>query len=90
MAGYVKGAGGLTFAIVRNAGHLVPADQPAWALEMIDSWINERSPFDPQPLLADGGDAGGVAATGRRPARDKMLRGTRVGDGDDAAAIVNA
>ncbi|KAF7288075.1 hypothetical protein GWI33_000128 [Rhynchophorus ferrugineus] len=35
IAGYVKQAGNLTEILVRNAGHMVPADQPEWALDMI-------------------------------------------------------
>ncbi|KAG5880356.1 Venom serine carboxypeptidase [Gonioctena quinquepunctata] len=35
LAGYVKQAGNLTEVLVRNAGHMVPSDQPQWALEMI-------------------------------------------------------
>ncbi|KAG5880357.1 hypothetical protein JTB14_025776 [Gonioctena quinquepunctata] len=35
LAGYVKRAGKLTELLVRNAGHLVPSDQPQWALDMI-------------------------------------------------------
>lgn len=35
VAGYVKHAGNLTEVLVRNAGHMVPADQPKWALDLI-------------------------------------------------------
>lgn len=35
VAGYVKHAGNLTEVLVRNAGHMVPADQPKWALDML-------------------------------------------------------
>lgn len=35
VAGYVKHAGNLTEVLVRNAGHMVPGDQPKWALDMI-------------------------------------------------------
>ncbi|KAF2895197.1 hypothetical protein ILUMI_10977 [Ignelater luminosus] len=35
LAGYVKQAGNLTEIMVRDAGHMVPSDQPAWALNMI-------------------------------------------------------
>lgn len=35
VAGYVKHAGNLTEVMVRNAGHMVPADQPKWALDML-------------------------------------------------------
>ena len=43
-AGYVKRAGYLTNAIVRNAGHLVPTDQPAWAKDLITRWV-EGTPY---------------------------------------------
>ncbi|XP_063220976.1 venom serine carboxypeptidase-like [Bacillus rossius redtenbacheri] len=33
--GYTKKAGGLTEVLVRNAGHMVPADQPAVAFDLI-------------------------------------------------------
>ncbi|CAG9840833.1 unnamed protein product [Diabrotica balteata] len=35
VAGYAKTAGKLTEIMVRNAGHMVPADQPEWALQLI-------------------------------------------------------
>lgn len=35
VAGYVKHAGNLTEVMVRNAGHMVPGDQPKWALDLI-------------------------------------------------------
>ena len=43
-AGYVKRAENLTNAIVRNAGHLVPTDQPAWAKDLITRWV-EGTPY---------------------------------------------
>lgn len=35
IAGYVKQAGNLVEVLVRNAGHMVPKDQPKWALDML-------------------------------------------------------
>lgn len=35
IAGYVKVAGNLKEVMVRNAGHMVPADQPKWAYDLI-------------------------------------------------------
>jgi vitellogenic carboxypeptidase-like protein len=35
LAGYMKTAGKFTKVLVRNAGHFVPIDQPAWALDLI-------------------------------------------------------
>lgn len=35
VAGYVKHAGNLTEVLVRNAGHMAPADQPHWVLDML-------------------------------------------------------
>lgn len=39
IAGYVKQAGNLTEVLVRNAGHMVPADQPVWALDLISKFV---------------------------------------------------
>ncbi|XP_069356691.1 venom serine carboxypeptidase-like [Maniola hyperantus] len=39
IAGYVKKAGNLTEVLVRNASHMVPHDQPKWALDMITRFI---------------------------------------------------
>ncbi|CAH2237157.1 jg11130 [Pararge aegeria aegeria] len=39
IAGYVKKAGNLTEVLVRNAGHMVPHDQPIWALDLITRFI---------------------------------------------------
>lgn len=35
IAGFVKVAGNLTDLLVRDAGHMVPTDQPVWALDLI-------------------------------------------------------
>uniref|UniRef100_U5EN01 Carboxypeptidase n=1 Tax=Corethrella appendiculata TaxID=1370023 RepID=U5EN01_9DIPT len=35
IAGYAKEAGNLVEVLVRNAGHMVPHDQPQWALDLI-------------------------------------------------------
>jgi len=35
IAGYVKHAGNLTEVLVRSAGHMAPADQPKWVLDML-------------------------------------------------------
>ncbi|XP_068623383.1 venom serine carboxypeptidase-like [Battus philenor] len=40
IAGYVKKAGNLTDVLVRNSGHMVPYDQPKWALDMISKFID--------------------------------------------------
>lgn len=42
LAGYVKKAGNLTEVLVRNAGHLVPGDQPKWAYELISKFVANR------------------------------------------------
>jgi cathepsin A (carboxypeptidase C) len=39
-SGEVKSFGGLTFLRVYDAGHMVPHDQPAVALNMVNTWIN--------------------------------------------------
>lgn len=38
IAGYVKEAGNLTEVLIRNAGHMVPGDQPEWALHLISKF----------------------------------------------------
>ena len=35
LAGYMKSAGNFTEVLVRNAGHMVPMDQPKWAFDLI-------------------------------------------------------
>ncbi|ETN61052.1 vitellogenic carboxypeptidase [Anopheles darlingi] len=35
IAGYAKEAGNLVEVLVRNAGHMVPKDQPKWALDLL-------------------------------------------------------
>ncbi|CAH1107288.1 unnamed protein product [Psylliodes chrysocephalus] len=42
VAGYIKSAGNLTEVLVRNAGHLVPADQPEWALDLINKFMTNN------------------------------------------------
>lgn len=39
VAGYVKTAGNLTEVLVRNAGHMVPADQPEFAHNLVYNFI---------------------------------------------------
>lgn len=46
------GLGSFSFMVVRNAGHLVPYDQPANALNMLDRFINDLSFID-TPLPSD-------------------------------------
>ena len=42
IAGYLKKAGNLTEALVRNAGHMVPHDQPKWAYDLISRFISKQ------------------------------------------------
>lgn len=42
LAGYIKKAGNMTEVLVRNAGHLVPADQPEWAYDLISKFVENR------------------------------------------------
>ncbi|CAH1179180.1 unnamed protein product [Phaedon cochleariae] len=42
LAGYVKYAGNLTEVLVRNAGHMVPADQPVWASDLITKFTRNK------------------------------------------------
>ncbi|RZF34689.1 hypothetical protein LSTR_LSTR002771 [Laodelphax striatellus] len=38
LAGYIKQAGNFTEVLVRNAGHMVPSDQPEWAYKLISDF----------------------------------------------------
>lgn len=40
VAGYIKKAGNMTEVLVRNAGHMVPTDQPKWALNLITNFTH--------------------------------------------------
>ncbi len=42
LAGYVKEVDNLTQVLVRNAGHMVPYDQPKWALDLIDRFTSGK------------------------------------------------
>ena len=44
IAGYTKTVDNLTEALVRNAGHMVPGDQPKWALDLITRFTRGK-PF---------------------------------------------
>ena len=44
LAGYAKTAGRLTQVLVRDAGHMVPMDQPRWALDLLNRFIANK-PF---------------------------------------------
>ena len=44
LAGYMKSAGNFTEVLVRNAGHMVPADQPKWALDLINRFTKNDLP----------------------------------------------
>ncbi|XP_061722186.1 venom serine carboxypeptidase-like [Cydia pomonella] len=46
IAGYVKQAGKLVEIMVRNAGHMVPGDQPKWALDLITRFTHEKTFYD--------------------------------------------
>ena len=37
---YVNEGGGLTYAIVRNAGHMVPISQPLWAWKLVTQFTH--------------------------------------------------
>lgn len=41
-AGYVRRVKNFTEVLVRNAGHILPYDQPDNALDMIDRFINDK------------------------------------------------
>ncbi|KAL0818605.1 hypothetical protein ABMA28_009038 [Loxostege sticticalis] len=48
IAGYVKEAGKLVEIMVRNAGHMVPGDQPKWALDLITRFTHEKTFTEPE------------------------------------------
>ncbi|XP_017877613.1 venom serine carboxypeptidase [Ceratina calcarata] len=43
LAGYSKTVDNLTDVLVRNAGHMVPADQPKWALDLITRFTRNKN-----------------------------------------------
>jgi vitellogenic carboxypeptidase-like protein len=43
LAGYSKSVANLTEVLVRNAGHMVPGDQPMWAWDMITRFTHHKS-----------------------------------------------
>lgn len=48
IAGYAKEAGNLVEVLVRNAGHMVPLDQPKWALDLIMRLTHTKSFAPPE------------------------------------------
>lgn len=42
LAGYTKTVDNLTEVLVRNAGHMVPVDQPKWALDLITRFTHNK------------------------------------------------
>jgi len=42
VAGYTKSVDNLTEVLVRNAGHMVPSDQPKWALDLITRFTHNK------------------------------------------------
>lgn len=42
LAGYMKSGGNFTEVLVRNAGHMVPADQPVWAFDLITRFTSDN------------------------------------------------
>ena len=45
VAGYVNTFKNFSYAIVRDGGHILPADQPKWTLDMVNRFI-KGIPFD--------------------------------------------
>ena len=43
LAGYAKVVGNFTSVLVRNAGHMVPYDQPKWAFDLISRFTSGKS-----------------------------------------------
>ncbi|XP_022201600.2 venom serine carboxypeptidase [Nilaparvata lugens] len=42
LAGYVRTVGNLSDVLVRNAGHMVPTDQPKWAYQLFNNFVHDR------------------------------------------------
>jgi len=42
LAGYTKSVDNLTEVLVRNAGHMVPSNQPKWALDLITRFTHKK------------------------------------------------
>ena len=42
VAGYVRKARNLTLVLVRDAGHILRFDQPKWAFDMIQRFIQDK------------------------------------------------
>ena len=63
MAATVRSYENLSFVKVRDSGHMMPMDQPAFALEMINTWLG-----------VGGSGRGAAASVLRRPAQ---LQGSR-------------
>merc|ERR1719312_218365 len=40
MSGYANDGGGLTYAVIRNAGHMVPISQPLWAHHLVTEFTH--------------------------------------------------
>lgn len=43
IAGYYKNAGNLTEVLIRNAGHMVPYDQPEWAFYLLETFTRNQN-----------------------------------------------
>lgn len=43
LAGYLHEGGGLTYLVVRNAGHMVPISQPRWARQIAYEFTRKKS-----------------------------------------------
>jgi len=56
VAGYAKEVLNLRQVMVRNAGHMVPADQPKLAFDMINRFVKNQ-PFGESPFLGNAADA---------------------------------
>ena len=42
LMGYIQSAEGLlSFVVVRNAGHMVPIDSPAWSLKIVEDFLQK-------------------------------------------------
>jgi len=68
VGGYVQDYdGGLSFATVRNAGHMVPYTQPAAALHLLSAFL-AGEPLHASPAAAAAVAAGDARASAAAPA----------------------
>ena len=46
--GYEQSGGGLDFVTIRNSGHMVPMDNPAWSLQVVKDFLQKTENSNPR------------------------------------------